>query len=191
MPRTTVTRVATTAAAAVLATAAIAAPAAHAGDLPTPQGGYGSYAQTYTIGTLPKYSPAQVMRQLNTNFDRYFTFSGCGASVTVGEVCRLKTIGPEAPVEVVAISSTGFALKSLAGHPEGAGRTIRFQFRVADVNGNATLKELHVNAWGPVSGSSLAGPLNANTIARQSWTTFTNNITTRFPKTPPPAGDLV
>lgn len=83
-------------------------------------------------------------------------------------------------MRVVAIEPSGFALRSLPGHPEGSDRTITFEFRYLN-----DIKIMHVNAWGPVSGASLLGPLNSGTAARESWRAFAQNITTRFPARPP------
>ena len=44
---------------------------------------------------------------------------------------------------------------------------------------------LEVEAWGPLGGSSLLGPLNSNTIAKTSWGIFGDNITSRYPDVPP------
>lgn len=52
------------------------------------------------------------------------------------------------PVEVVAVDGTGFALRSLPGHPEGADRTITFRFVTADVIGHPSVNALVVDAWG-------------------------------------------
>ncbi|WP_139316939.1 MULTISPECIES: hypothetical protein [unclassified Pseudonocardia] len=157
--------------------------------LPPPQGGYGSYSKEYQINGIPKYGAADIMPELQRNFDGYFTFAGCGKSIRVGQVCRLA--GGTSPVEVIAVEEYGFSLKSLPGHPEGADRFINFQFRTNDVPGNATLKSLKVDAWGPVSGASLAGPLNSETLANGAWQTFANNINSKFPKEPAGAGGAV
>ncbi|MGQ0575742.1 MAG: hypothetical protein ACT4RN_16295 [Pseudonocardia sp.] len=137
---------------------------------------------------FPGTNPEQLMAQFNTNVDGYFTFSGCGRHIREGQVCQLGTPIGKAPVRVVAVSATGFALRSLPGHPEGADRTITFRFVTADVVGNASLKALHVDAWGPVSGASVLGPLNSATVAQASLQIFTDNINSRFPKNPPPVG---
>lgn len=91
-------------------------------------------------------------------------------------------------MRVIAVSPTGFALRSLAGHPEGADRVITFQFVPAEIIGNPTLKALHVNARGPVSKGSLLGPLNSATVVAASGQILADNINSRFPKDPPPAG---
>lgn len=72
---------------------------------------------------------------------------------------------------------------SLPGHPGGAGRTITFQFYAADVIGNASRKALVVDAWGPVGGASLLGPLNSATVAEVSWQILAGNTRAGFPQT--------
>jgi len=79
---------------------------------------------------------------------------------------------------------------SLPGHPEGAGRTITFKFEAIDVPGNLGLETLQVDAFGPLSNSSLLGPLNEVGMARPSWTIFANNVSSRLPENPPPPGGV-
>jgi hypothetical protein len=89
-----------------------------------------------------------------------------------------------APVQVIAVASDGFALKSLPGHPEGANRTIRFQFQPFTNAAEISSMSLTVAGWGPSSNASLLGPLNSNTVAKKSWDIFQNNIRNRFPTGP-------
>jgi hypothetical protein len=81
-------------------------------------------------------------------------------------------IGPDGPVEVIAVAPDGFALRSLPGHPEGAGRTIRFQFQAYTNAAELFSMSLDVNAWGSLSMASLLGSLNSATFAQWSWNGF-------------------
>ena len=166
--------------------------------LPQPEKrhGWSSYSFRFQLWRKPAaggranflaWKPAQMMAELNSKFSHYFTFTGCGQHLHVGQRCTLKTITGGAPVEVIAITPDGFALKSLPGHPEGANRTIRFQFQPFTNAGEISSMSLTVQAWGPSSKASLLGPLNSNTVAKQSWNIFQNNIRNRFPANPPSA----
>jgi hypothetical protein len=162
---------------------------------PVNMGSYGTYHLRYPLlrkstkhrrRNLTDWTPEQMMSQLNTNFTHYFTFSGCGRHLHVGQRCSLDTtLAPNGPVRVIAISASGFALRSLGGHPEGAGRTIRFEFQTYTDVVETSSMSLEVEAWGPLGGSSLLGELNSKFIADHAWTTFAHNITKRFPDTPP------
>jgi hypothetical protein len=159
-------------------------------DLPSPQGGYGSYSQTYELGTRFKsWEVGEMTRELTGHFSRYFPFKGCGRKLTVGKTCRLQAPGPDGPVKITAIAANGFALLSQPGHPEGAGRTITFRWaRWCNAMSDYLYCEhtyLQVNAWGPVSNASLAGPLNALTIAKHYWTQFSKTVRARYPRCPP------
>ena len=165
--------------------------------LPAPVnlGSYGTYQFRFQLWRNPDshgranfndWSAEQMMAQLNSSFSRYFTFTGCGEHLAVGAKCSLNTTAaPDAPVEVIAVAPTGFALKSRGGHAEGAGRTIEFQFQPYVNAGEVESMTLLVTAWGPLSNSSLLGPLNSGTIARGSWAIFEHNIRNRFPSEPP------
>lgn len=172
-------------------TSAASMPPPSSPGLPTPEGGYASYHKELFINRLPRYDAGQLMAQFNSNVDGYFTFTGCGRHLELREICQLRTPIGNAPVEVIAVTGRGFALRSLPGHPEGAGRTIRFEFRPSDVVGNLTLKQLVIDAWGPVSAGSVLGPFNAATVAEVSWQIMAENINTRFPQDPPPAGVVI
>lgn len=166
--------------------------------LPTPvnMGSYGTYHFREVLfrkksgkrrgPNFIDWTPEQMMTQLNRNFSHYFTFTGCGQHLHVGEKCSLDTtLAPDAPVQVIAIAPNGFALKSRGGHPEGAGRTITFRFQRYVNEAEVSTMSLEVEAWGPLGGSSLLGPLNSNTIAKTSWAIFSDNITHRYPDVPP------
>ena len=166
--------------------------------LPQPEGrhGWSSYSFRFELWRKPvaggranflAWKPYQMMAELNSRFSHYFTFTGCGQHLHVGQRCTLKTITGGAPVEVIAIAPDGFALRSLPGHPEGAGRTIRFQFQPFTNGAEISSMSLTVQAWGPSRKASLLGPLNSNTVAKQSWNIFQDNIRKRFPANPPSA----
>ena len=148
--------------------------------LPTYDSGYGSYNQFYDIFNISEqWTPQALNRELTTHFNQYFTFTGCPDTLRVGDTCNLETVvGLDAPVRVEAISPDGFTLKSLEGHPEGAGRLINFRFVPTTVTGITTIR-LNVQAWGPVSYGSLFGPLNSQTIARYSWSRLADNLRKR------------
>ena len=148
--------------------------------LPTYDSAYGSYNQIYDIFNISEqWTPQALNRELTTRFNQYFTFTGCPDILHVGDTCDLDTALPVvAPVRVEAISPDGFTLKSLEGHPEGAGRLINFRFVPTTVTGVTTIR-LQVQAWGPVSSASLAGPLNSETIARYSWSRLAHNLRKR------------
>ena len=165
------------------------APAPAAG-LPDPQGGYGSYSQTYELGKRFKgWSYRELSRELTHHFTRYFAFPGCGARIRVGKRCTLRVNNaPDGPVRFTAITGYGIALKSLPGHPEGAGRTITFRWaRYCSPASDYLYCDhtyLKVDAWGPVSRGSILGPLNAETVARYAWTKFSGNIRAKYPRCP-------
>lgn len=163
---------------------------------PVNMGTYGTYQFRFPLqrnktanrpADFQDWTPEQMMAQLNSNFSGYFTFTGCGKQLHVGQRCRLKTtLAPDGPVEVIAVAPSGFAIRALPGHPEGAGRTIRFQFRPdRNQTGDVTSMSLIVEAWGPVRGAALAGTLNADIVALPVWSIFQNNIRQRFPDKPP------
>jgi hypothetical protein len=177
--------------------------------LPTPvnMGSYGTYhfreelfrnkSGKRRAPNFNDWTPKQMMTQLNRNFSHYFTFTGCGKHLYLGEKCTLDTtLAPDAPVQVIAIAPDGFALRSRGGHPEGAGRTITFEFQTYVNEAEISTMSLEVEAWGPLGGTSLLGPLNSNTIAKTSWGIFSDNITNRYPDVPPggfvpPGGGVV
>lgn len=153
--------------------------------LPTnPQpGSYGSYSMGLPVqGRV--WTPQQVATEVVNHIDQYFTFTCCGPTLYVGKTCDLNTdIGVPAPIQVIAINSTGFAVKSLPNHPQGAGRTITFVIEANDVPGNLGLETLQVDAFGPLSNSSLAGRLSTEGTARPSWTILLTTSHRGFPKT--------
>ena len=151
--------------------------------LPVAQDGYGSYNHQYLVfgEESERWSPESLNREILQNFDSYFTFTGCGHEIYVGKKCDLNAVFDlKAPVEIVAATATGFAIRSLDGHPEGADRTITFNFYRWNVSGTAKNEiRMDVRAWGPVSAGSLLGPLNSESLARVSWSRFVRNIVER------------
>jgi hypothetical protein len=162
---------------------------------PVNMGSYGTYHFRFQLwrdetkkrkANFNDWTAEQMMAQLNSNFSHYFTYTGCGEHLVVGARCTLDTtLAPDAPVEVIAVAPTGFAFKALGGHPEGAGRTIEFKFEPYVNAAEVSSMAMDVEAWGPLSKSSLAGPLNSMTIARTSWEIFEGNVKHRFPDKPP------
>lgn len=152
--------------------------------LPPAENGYGTYNHQYLVfGEEPRrWSPESINREVLQHFSNYFTFTGCGDEVYVGLQCNLDTVlGLEAPIEIVGATATGFAIRSLEGHPEGAGRTITFNFYRWNVAGTGQNEiRMDVRAWGPVSAGSYLGPLNSETLARVSWSRFVRNIVERI-----------
>lgn len=155
--------------------------------LPAPvnMGSYGTYSMDFQLFSPPKtnpQTPADVLHEVVQNFDRYFTFTGCGPTVYVGKECRLNTTAsPDAPVRITAVSDDGFSILSLPGHPEGADRKINFKFYYAYISSLGQYEvRMRVEAWGPLNNSSLLGPLNSETVARQSWQIFQNNLRDRI-----------
>jgi hypothetical protein len=161
---------------------------------PVNLGSYGTYHFRYQLwrnstknrrANFTDWTPAQMMTQLNSNFSHYFTFTGCGRHLHVGDRCSLDTsFAPDGRVEVIAIAPDGFALRSRGGHPEGDRRTIRFQFQTYTNEAEISSLTLVVEAWGPLGRSSLLGRLNAS-FAKHIWGIFADNVKSRFPSTPP------
>jgi hypothetical protein len=163
---------------------------------PVNMGSYGTYQFHFLLGrpldkignrgNFNDWTAEEMMTQLNTRFSHYFTYTGCGEHLVVGMKCTLDAFGPDAPIEVIAVAPTGLAFRSRGGHPEGAGRTIVFQFQHEVNPVDEEWMTLRVEAWGPLSKSSLLGPLNSSVIAKKSWQGFANNIMRRFPNEPGP-----
>lgn len=158
--------------------------AASESDLPSPEGGYGSYHLEYHITGIPQYEARFIVPTLNTDFNRWFQYPGCPTHVKIGSRCNLDTPFGIAPVVVVGLTDYGFALRSLPGHFEGEGRTIRFTFYTADKVGLPNDKTMHVDAWGPVSNLSVGGPFNGTGADIAAWRPFANKINNDLPKKP-------
>lgn len=153
--------------------------------LPNTTGGYGSYSFDYELfnpTALGGLTPADVKHEIMNNFDGYFTFTGCGVHIQLGDECRLDTTAsPDGPVRVEGESNNGWMFKSLPGHPEGADRLIKFEFYMDDGSiSTPNMMHMRVQAWGPLSAGSLAGPLNEVTLAATAWGRFRDNIQNRM-----------
>ncbi|MCF4007498.1 hypothetical protein L1O03_10015 [Corynebacterium uropygiale] len=156
--------------------------------LPLYEEGDGSYVKNYTlIEKSERWTAEAIAQEIITHFNRYFTFSGCPDKIAVGQECELNATDlvnspvkfVKAPVRVTNISSTGFSLLSLEGHPGGAGRTITFNFGTILKNGKPYIS-LDICAWGPTGGASKLGPINSAVVAGMSWLIFKENIMRRI-----------
>lgn len=128
--------------------------------------------------------PQAINREVVTRFNQYFTFTGCPDELYVGANCELDAVGgAKAPVKIEAISADGFSIRSLEEHPEGTDHLINFKFTTYSYNG-ATNIRLRVQASGPVSNASYLGPLNSETVARYSWSKFSQNLQKRINNSP-------
>lgn len=147
--------------------------------------GYSSYDQQYLLfDQTERWTPQSINREVVTHFNQYFTFTGCPNELHVGAKCGLDTVGGmKAPVKIEAISADGFSIRSLEGHPEGADRLIKFKFTTYNYNG-ATNIRLRVQASGPVSNASYLGLFNSETVARYSWSKFSQNLQNRINNSP-------
>jgi RHS repeat-associated protein len=103
------------------------------------EGLYG-YSFRYWIGWGPWVSSSHVMSQVRKRFWLYFPIPSNCASISAGRRCSLAGN----PVLVQYVWSTGFQLKSLPGHSEGAGKYIKFWFTKSWGS-----HYLNVKAWGP------------------------------------------
>lgn len=97
-------------------------------------------------------SPSDVARWVLSDMDDHFPFPGCGGNVWVGKVCSIKAFPLQMPVRFERIWENGFALSSLPGHPEGAGRLIEFAFVYGPIRGGGTNILLTVRSTGPATG---------------------------------------
>jgi hypothetical protein len=105
------------------------------------------------------------------HFSDYFPFSGCGQVLYVGQTCTLQP--GNAPVEVISITSNEFYLLALQGHPEGAGRVIKFAIYMQDNE-----LRLGVRAWGP--NTSAAQITVYSGAASALWGGYASNLTGIF-----------
>ncbi|MGN5992158.1 LGFP repeat-containing protein [Corynebacterium striatum] len=142
---------------------------------------YASYDQQYLLfDQNERWTPQAINREVVTHFNQYFTFTGCPDELYAEAKCELDAVGgTKAPVKIEAISADGFSIRSLEGHPEGADRLINFKLTTYSYNG-ATNIRLRVQASGPVSNASYLGPLNSETVARYSWSKFSQNLQKRI-----------
>jgi hypothetical protein len=157
--------------------------------LPQPGGGYGSYHFGFEFTTSDKWSQADLAKEIEQNYNRYFALTGDKPSIVPGETINMKLAAPlealglRAPVKVIAANENGFAFESLPGHFEGAGRTIVFRFvpEESDTPGRKNWG-LRVEAGGPVSNVSLIPGTDRG--GKGIWQIFDNNLKNRLPDSP-------
>lgn len=160
--------------------------------LPQPGGGYGSYHYGYEFSTSDKWTQADIAREVEQNYNKYFTLTGDKPSIVPGETINLtlppelQALGLQAPVKVLAANENGFAFESLPGHFEGAGRTIAFRI-VPEPSTEPGKKNwgLEVAAAGPVADTSLIPGTDLG--GKGVWQIFDNNLNNRLPDSPPAA----
>jgi hypothetical protein len=157
---------------------------------PEPGGGYRSYHDGYQFSTNEAWSQQQIMREIQNNYNEYFTFTGDQPKIVEGAVINLNgPAGPE-PVKVTIATDTSFSLISLPGHHEGAGRVIEFSIvpaAASAVPGRLNW-ELRVEASGPLSGISVVP--GASWFNKGVWQVFANNLDSRLPLSPPGSGGV-
>jgi hypothetical protein len=157
---------------------------------PEPGGGYGSYHYGYPFSTSEAWSQQQIMREIQKNYNKYFTFTGDQPEIVEGAVINLNgPAGPE-PVKVTKVTDTSFSFISLPGHHEGAGRVIEFSIvpaAASPVPGRLDW-ELRVEASGPLSDLSLVP--GASWFNKGVWQVFANNLDGRLPISPPNSGGV-
>ncbi len=157
---------------------------------PEPGGGYGSYHYGYPFSTSEAWSQQQIMREIQKNYNKYFTFTGDQPEIVEGAVVNLNgPAGPE-PVKVTKVTDTSFSFISLPGHDEGAGRVIEFSVvpaAASPVPGRLNW-ELRVEASGPLSDLSLVP--GASWFNKGVWQVFANNLDSRLPISPPNSGGV-
>lgn len=145
--------------------------------------GLDDYSKLYSIGPVnDRWTAESVAAEFTQHFDAYFTFTGCGDQLKLGQKCQLKTVQGPQPIEIVSVAKDGFAFKSLPGHFEGADRTISFRFYNAPAWGAGGENQIfmEVRAWGPANGASVLGPLNSGTLANYAWSNLARNLRGRL-----------
>lgn len=143
----------------------------------TKKGGYG-YKCSYRLGKL-KQSPSAIMGAVTTDFNKYFTFSGCGPELKKDMECALRGPGGlMAGVRVMDVSGSSFTFKSLEGHPEGPNKLITFSIAV-DSKGYT---RLNVVTSGPATGwqSTTWGSRANRKAAYHLWYYFHTKIERNF-----------
>lgn len=157
--------------------------------LPQPGGGYGSYHYGYEFSTSDKWSQADLAKEIEKNYNKYFTLTGDQQSIVPGETINLKlppelqALGLKAPVKVLAANENGFSFESLPGHFEGAGRTIVFRIVPEESTESGKKKwGLEVSAGGPVAETSLIPGTDLG--GKGVWQVFDNNLNKRLPDAP-------
>jgi hypothetical protein len=135
-----------------------------------------AYGYTYQLQSQPaaQPDPARVMRMITHDFSRYFSFTGCGSVIKVGQSCTLSTWEdriPQGPIKVVGMTATSFSFLSQPWHPEGQDRRITFSI-VKGAGGRLSLK---VDAQGPWSpGAYITDHLG---IVHFIWQYFADRLT--------------
>jgi hypothetical protein len=157
---------------------------------PEPGGGYGSYHYGYKFSTSEAWSQQEIMKEIQDNYNNYFTFTGDQPKIVEGAVINLNgPVGPE-PVKVTKVTDTSFSFISMPGHHEGAGRVIEFSVvpaAASPVPGRLNW-ELRVEASGPVSGlSAIPG---AGLFNKGVWQVFADNLSSQLPISPPSSGGV-
>ncbi|WP_149441032.1 hypothetical protein [Mycolicibacterium sp. P1-5] len=164
-------------------------PADDTTDSPVPGGGYGSYHYGYPFSTAEGWTKEQIMSEVRTHFNNYFTFTADQSVLVEGATINLKgPFGENEPVKVVSVTGDSFTFVSLPGHNEGAGRTITFSIVRSQVNpipGRLDW-ELRVAASGPLSDLSLVP--GASWFNKAVWQVFANNLNSRLPGHPSQPG---
>ncbi|WP_396929691.1 hypothetical protein [Mycolicibacterium sp.] len=167
-------------------------PADDTSDPSSPGGGYGSYHYGYPFSTPEGWTKEQIMSEIRTHFNNYFTFTADQAELVEGATLNLKgPFGENEPVKVVSVTPDSFTFVSLPGHNEGAGRTITFnivQAPASPIPGRLNW-ELRVAASGPVSDVSLVP--GASWLNKAVWQVFADNLNSRLPSSPPKPGLVV
>ncbi|WP_258054882.1 DNRLRE domain-containing protein [Streptomyces sp. Ru71] len=86
----------------------------------------GAYSYTYSYDLGYFWSSAKEVFSWVRHHFWVFPFTGCGSTLSYGERCNLAY--GVFPVRVVELGKTYWKFKSLKGHLEGAGKTIKFSF---------------------------------------------------------------
>jgi hypothetical protein len=157
---------------------------------PAPGGGYGSYHYGYQFSTSEAWSQQQIMREIQNNYNKYFTFTGDQPKIVEGAIINLNGPAGPKPVKVTKVTDASFSFISLPGHHEGAGRVIEFSVvpsAASPVPGRLNW-ELRVEASGPPSGLSLVP--GASWFNKGVWQVFADNLDSRLPVSPPSSGGV-
>lgn len=148
-------------------------------------------AKTGDDSLVEHLTPAGLTKHVTKDFQSYFPFSGCPTRLIVGATCEMTTVaGMKETVQVSAIADDGFAVTTLDGSPEGAGRTTTFKFGLTEARSTdpdlvfedevrrgifnfAPIDDpwasLTVESFGPIAGAEWAGPFNNRRIGGAAW----------------------
>jgi len=134
-------------------------------------GDYG-YFFTYWLG-YSSVGPVRLMTWINHHFSAVFPFWNVPNHLVDGQTIWLDRF---APVYVLDVWDTGFQLYSLPGHPEGADKTITFDFWP----GGGRTMYMSVEASGPndtwCNRNSVCAAFNNHFLAYPIWGAFAWNI---------------